>query len=163
MITLYANRKELIPMSRLLLLTMLFFSSNIFAADISLTMRAEKEIPINIQGSIVPILKPIHKVNVGDTIVITLNYKNNEAQEAYNVNIDNPIPVGTRFVSGSGFGKGAVVFVSYDNGDSYEEDIRVHNKPLTNIRWQFENMPANAEGEVGFHLKIDQPDHQLLR
>lgn len=150
-------------MYRLLVLTMMFFSSNIFAADISLTMRAEKEIPINIQGSIVPILKPIHKVNVGDTIVITLNYKNNEAQEAYNVNIDNPIPVGTRFVSGSGFGKGAVVFVSYDNGDSYEEDIRVHNTPVTHVRWRFESLPAKATGEVGFQLQVERADHQLMR
>lgn len=150
-------------MYRLLVLTMMFISSHVFAADISLTMRAEKEIPINIQGSIVPILKPIHKVNVGDTIVITLNYKNNEAQEAYNVNIDNPIPVGTRFVSGSGFGKGAVFLVSYDNGASYEEDIRVHNTPVTHVRWRFESLPAKATGEVGFQLQVERADHQLMR
>lgn len=150
-------------MYRLLVLTMMFISSHVLAADISLTMRAEKEIPINIQGSLVPILKPIHKVNVGDTIVITLNYKNNEAQEAYNVNIDNPIPVGTRFISGSGFGKGAVVFVSYDNGASYEEDIRVHNTPVTHVRWRFESLPAKATGEVGFQLQVERADHQLMR
>jgi len=140
----------------------LLASSTVFAADISLTMNAEKEIPVTIQGSVVPILKPIHKVNVGDTILITLNYKNNENQEVYNVNIDNPIPLGTHFISGSGFGKGAIVFVSYDNGVSYEEDIHVSNTPVTHVRWSFDNLPANAEGKVGFELKIDRPDHQFL-
>ena len=143
-------------------LVALMFASTTFAADISLTMHAEKEVPVTIQGSVVPMLKPVRKVNVGDTLVITLRYKNNENQEAYNVNIDNPIPVGTRFISGSGAGKGAVFYVSYDNGESYEEDIRVHNKPVTHVRWSFENLAANAEGEVSFNLKIEKADHQLM-
>ncbi|MBL0230569.1 MAG: hypothetical protein IPP76_07125 [Moraxellaceae bacterium] len=78
------------------------------AADVSLTMRAEKEVPVTIQGITVPMLKPVRRINVGDVIVISLSYKNNEEQEAYNVNIDNPIPAGTRFMRGTGQGKGAV-------------------------------------------------------
>ena len=34
-------------------------------------MNAEKEVPATIQGSVVPMLKPVRKVNVGDTLVIT--------------------------------------------------------------------------------------------
>ena len=150
-------------MRKLYCVLAMLLSSTTFAADISLTMHAEKEVPVTIQGSVVPMLKPVRKVNVGDTLVITLRYKNNENQEAYNVNIDNPIPAGTRFISGSGSGKGAVFYVSYDNGVSYEEDIRVHNTPVTHVRWSFENLTANAEGEVSFHLKIEKADHQLMR
>ena len=89
--------------------------------------------------------------------------KNNENQEAYNVNIDNPIPAGTRFVQGSGKGAGAVFLVSYDNGDSYEENIRIHETPVTHVRWRFENLAADAAGEVSFELQVEKPDHKLGR
>ncbi len=77
-------------------------SSFLFAADISLTMRAEKEVPVTIQGATIPMLKPVRRINVNDVIVIILSYKNNESQEAYNVHIDNPIPLGTHFRHGTG-------------------------------------------------------------
>ncbi|MBK8327547.1 MAG: DUF11 domain-containing protein [Moraxellaceae bacterium] len=139
------------------------FSSLTYAADVSLTMRAEKEVPVTIQGATVPMLKPVRRINVGDVILLTLTYKNNEAQEAYNVNIDNPIPAGTRFVRGTGQGKGSVFLVSYDNGASYEEDIRIHNTPVTHVRWRFDSLPANAQGEVRFELQVDKADHKLMR
>ncbi|HQV80291.1 MAG: DUF11 domain-containing protein [Agitococcus sp.] len=139
------------------------FSSLTYAADVSLTMRAEKEVPVTIQGATVPMLKPVRRINVGDVILLTLTYKNNEAQEAYNVNIDNPIPAGTRFVRGTGQGKGAVFLVSYDEGASYEEDVRIHDTPVTNVRWRFENLPANSEGEVSFELQVEKADHKLMR
>ena len=61
-----------------LFIMMLSISANTatYAADIALSMRAEKEIPVMIQGVEVPILKPIRKVNVNDTILITIHYKN---------------------------------------------------------------------------------------
>lgn len=134
-----------------------------YAADIALSMRAEKEVPVTIQGAVVPILKPVRKINVNDTILITIHYKNNETEDTYNINIDNPIPQGTHFVSGSGTGKNAIFLVSYDNGASYEEDIRIHNTPVTNVRWRFENMPAQAEGDLSFSLKVDNINAQLMR
>jgi hypothetical protein len=133
------------------------------AADVSLAMRAEKEVPVMIQGATVPMRKPVKRINVGDAIVIILSYKNNEAQEAYNVNIDNPIPVGTAFRHGTGQGKGAVFLVSYDEGVSYEEDIRIRTTPVTNVRWRFESLPANAQGEVSFELQVEKADHKLMR
>jgi len=144
---------------------MLSISANTttYAADIALSMRAEKEIPVMIQGVEVPILKPIRKVNVNDTILITIHYKNNEIEDTYDINIDNPIPEGTHFISGSGTGKNAIFLVSYDNGISYEEDIRIHNTPVTHLRWRFENMPAHAEGDLSFSLKVDSINAQLMR
>lgn len=148
---------------KLAALLLLLSSHQAIAADISLTMRAEKEVPVTIQGSTVSVLKPVKRIAVGDTLVITLGYQNNEDSEAYNINIDNPVPVGTRFIAGTGFGKGAVFLVSYDNGASYEEDIRVHTTPVTHLRWRFETLPAQATGEVGFQLQIERADHQLMR
>lgn len=145
------------------LLTSLSLITSSFAADVSLRMRAEKEVPVTIQGATIPMLKPVTRINVGDVLVMTLSYKNNESQEAYNVNIDNPIPAGTRFMRGSGKGVGAVFLVSHDNGDSYEEDVRIHDTPVTNVRWRFENLAANAEGEVSFELQVEKPDHKLGR
>lgn len=152
--------KKSIP---LLTLIMALLSHSVLAADVSLTMRAEKEVPVTIQGATIPMLKPVKKISVDDVLVMTLSYKNNETQEAYNVNIDNAIPQGTRFIRGSGKGVGAVFLVSYDNGQSYEEDIRIHDTPVTNIRWRFESLAAQAQGEVSFELKVDSANNALSR
>lgn len=146
----------------LLSVSSLLLAKTVLAANISLSMQAEKEVPITIQGEVISVLKPVRTVRVGDTLVMTLHYKNNDYQEAYAVNIDNPIPFGTRFVSGSGSGKGAIFYVSYDNGQSYEEDIRLQNTPVTHIRWYFEHLAAQAEGEVSFSLVIEKADHRLM-
>ena len=103
------------------------------------------------------------RINVGDELTLVLNYTNTSDDDAYNVHIDNPIPAGTRFILGSGFGKEAVFLVSYDGGISYEEDFKVHNAPVTHVRWQFENLTGNAQGEVGFQLQVERADHKLLR
>lgn len=147
----------------LLAAIMMCLSQASWAADVSLTMRAEKEVPVTIQGATIPMLKPVTRISVGDVLVMTLSYKNNETVEAYNVNIDNAIPKGTRFIRGSGKGAGAVFLVSYDNGESYEEDIRIHDTPVTNIRWRFESLAAQAQGEVSFELQIDSANNALSR
>ena len=145
------------------LMTLLSMSGYLYAADIALTMRAEKRSTVVVNGETLLIHKAITRINVGDVITIVLNYQNKSSDDAYNVHIDNPIPAGTRFILGSGFGKEAVFLVSYDGGITYEEDFKVHNAPVTHVRWQFENLAANAQGEVGFQLQVERADHKLLR
>ena len=59
-------------------LLLLLSCNQAIAADISLTMRAEKEVPVTIQGTTVPMLKAVKRIAVGDTLVITLGYQTNE-------------------------------------------------------------------------------------
>ena len=96
------------------LMTLLSMSGYLYAADIALTMRAEKRSTVVVNGETLLIHKAITRINVGDVITIVLNYQNKSSDDAYNVHIDNPIPAGTRFILGSGFGKEAVFLVSYD-------------------------------------------------
>ena len=145
------------------LLCLLALSGYLYAGDIELTIRAEKESTINVNGEILTVRQPVKRINVGDELTLVLNYTNTSDDDAYNVHIDNPIPAGTRFILGSGFGKEAVFLVSYDGGISYEEDFKVHNAPVTHVRWQFENLTGNAQGEVGFQLQVERADHKLLR
>ncbi|MBH1970789.1 MAG: hypothetical protein I8H92_06240 [Moraxellaceae bacterium] len=145
------------------LMTLLSMSGYLYAADIALTMRAEKRSTVIVNGETLSIHKAITRINVGDQITIVLNYHNKSQDDAYNVHIDNPIPAGTRFILGSGFGKEAVFLVSYDGGITYEEDFKIHNTPVTHVRWQFENLAGNAQGEVGFQLQVERADHKLLR
>ena len=145
------------------LLCLLALSGYLYAGDIELTMRAEKESTINVNGEILTVRQPVKRINVGDELTLVLNYTNTSDDDAYNVHIDNPIPAGTRFILGSGFGKEAVFLVSYDGGITYEEDFKVHNAPVTHVRWQFENLTGNAQGEVGFQLQVERADHKLLR
>lgn len=145
------------------LITLLAVSGHLFAADIGLTMHAEKRSTVMINGETLSIHKPVTRINVGDVLTVVLNYTNKSQDDAFNVHIDNPIPAGTRFILGSGFGKDAVFLVSYDGGMTYEEDFKIHNTPVTHIRWQFENLAGNAQGEVGFQLQVERADHKLLR
>lgn len=133
------------------------------AADIELTMRAEKESSIIVNGETITMRQPVKRINVGDVLTMVLNYSNKSTDDAFNIHIDNPIPAGTRFVLGSGFGKNSTFLVSYDGGMSYVEDIHANKNPVTHVRWLFDSIPANAKGEVGFKLQIERANHELFR
>ena len=110
------------------LVSLLVLSNHLFAGEIELTMRAEKESTVNVNGEILTVRQPVKRINVGDVLTIVLNYSNNSPDDTFNIHIDNPIPAGTRFVLGSGFGKDATFLVSYDGGVSYVDDIHINKK-----------------------------------
>lgn len=145
------------------LVSLLALSNYLYAGDIELTMRAEKESTVNVNGEILTVRQPVKRINVGDVLTIVLNYSNNNPDDTFNIHIDNPIPAGTRFVLGSGFGKDATFLVSYDGGVSYVDDIHINKKPVTHVRWLFDTVPAHKKGEVGFKLEIERANHELFR
>ena len=145
------------------LVSLLALSNHLFAGEIELTMRAEKESTVNVNGEILTVRQPVKRINVGDVLTIVLNYSNNSPDDTFNIHIDNPIPAGTRFVLGSGFGKDATFLVSYDGGVSYVDDIHINKKPVTHVRWLFDSVPAHKKGEVGFKLEIERANHELFR
>lgn len=130
-------------------------------ADIALTMRAEKATKVVIDGQTLIQLKPVRRLAVGDILTITIAYRNQGDSPAANIHIDNPVPPGTHFVLGSGFGRGALFMVSYDNGRTFEEDIHIRKEPVTHVRWEFDSLPAGVSGEVGFQLHIDEANVNL--
>lgn len=144
----------------LVLLTCIGLSA--WAADIRLTMRAEQEVRTLMNGDTLIQTRPVTRTHVGDIVTITLSYQNLSDEEAANVNIDNPIPAGTRFVLGSGFGQGAHFFVSYDNGRTYDDDIQIRHEPVTNVRWTLDNVPAYGQGEVGFQLRVEEASSRFM-
>ncbi len=145
------------------LVSLLVLSNHLFAGEIELTMRAEKESTVNVNGEILTVRQPVKRINVGDVLTIVLNYSNNSPDDTFNIHIDNPIPAGTRFVLGSGFGKDATFLVSYDGGVSYVDDIHINKKPVTHVRWLFYTVPAHKTGEVGVKLEIERANHELFR
>jgi uncharacterized repeat protein (TIGR01451 family) len=145
------------------LIYLLALSNYLYAGDIELTMRAEKESKVNINGETLTVRQPVKRINVGDELTVVLNYTNNSDDDTFNIHIDNPIPAGTRFVLGSGFGKNTVFLVSYDGGMTYVDDIHINKMPVTHVRWLFDTVPARAKGEIGFKLQIEQANHGLLR
>ena len=145
------------------LLCLLALSGYLYAGDIELTIRAEKESTINVNGEILTVRQPVKRINVGDELTLVLNYTNTSDDDTFNIHIDNPIPADTRFVLGSGFGKEASFLVSYDGGLTYVDDIHMNKKPVTHVRWLFDSVPARAKGEVGFKLHMERANHGLLR
>ncbi len=133
-----------------------------WAADIRLTMRAEQEIRTVRNGETLIQTKPVTHTRIGDVVTITLSYENMSNEDASNVTIDNPIPAGSRFVLGSGFGQGAQFYVSYDNGKTYDDDIQIRHEPATNVRWVLDNVPANGRGEVGFQLRVEEANTNFM-
>ncbi|PTQ91154.1 DUF11 domain-containing protein [Agitococcus lubricus] len=129
--------------------------SSVMANDIGLSMRAEKSVSTIENGQPVLKLVPATRIKKGDILTITIRYQNLSDTLAANIRIDNPIPAGAHFINGSGFGANAIVLVSYDQGQSFEDDIHVRKEPVTHVRWDIDSLAGNASGEVGFKLQID--------
>jgi uncharacterized repeat protein (TIGR01451 family) len=148
-------------------LVLLLVSAQVFAKSlVSISMKAEKEVTVNKAIKRVA----VSTVNPGDEIIYTLNYVNSGDGAATNAVLDDPIPKGTVYVSGSAFGDNAEIAFSIDGGKTFKkpslltyevklpggktEKKNASPEQYTNIRWTFSSIPANGSGKVGFQVKV---------
>jgi uncharacterized repeat protein (TIGR01451 family) len=157
--------KKFIPL--LTALVLLLFSVEVFAAPlISVSMKAEKETIVN------KVTKKVaaEKVNPGDVIFYTINYVNSGNEEAKDAFLDDPIPKGTVYITGSAFGENAEITFSIDGGKTFKKpslltyevktaEGKIEKKSAspekyTHIRWTVNTIPAGGKGKVGFQVKM---------
>lgn len=155
----------------LIMATLLMTASLAWAAPkIEMILTAEIEVKEIVDGK--EIIKRITAAEAGpgQTIYYTLTYRNNGDAKATNVNLNDPIPKETMYISGSAFGEGAVITFSADGGQTYQNETRVTYKiknadgsmteseaspeQYTHIRWTLENVPAGFGGIVGFEAMV---------
>ena len=161
-------------MKKILLLTagalLLTFSLAWAAPKIEIVLTAEVEVKETIDGKEVTRRMPATGAGPGQTIFYTLTYRNNGDAHATNVNLNDPIPKETMYVSGSAFGEGADITFSADGGQTYQEETIVTYKiknadgsmnekkassdQFTHIRWTLESVPAGFGGIVGFEAMV---------
>ncbi len=82
---------------------------------------------------------PAAKVKQGDEIFYTVRIRNDAATALDGVEVVQPIPANTHYVTGSAAGAGALIDFSVDGGKSFAraEDLKLLAMPdqYTHIRW----------------------------
>jgi len=102
------------------------------------------------------------RVSPGDEVFYNLDFRNEGAEPAVNVQLVMPVPSEVAYVENSATGDGADVAFSIDNGRTFAQrgslSITVDGEKrlakadqITHIRWTFDDEIApNADGGVGY-------------
>lgn len=137
---------------------------------VSLEIEAEKQITrVTEAGEKETVYVPADNVAPGDEVRYRITYTNSGDSAARNVNVDNPIPEGTRYQSDSAWG-GAERLFSIDNGATYKRPSSLTWQRRNNqgeqqqetaspeqynaVRWVVEEIPAGTSGDVGFSVIV---------
>lgn len=136
-------------------------------AELTLTVRAEKEIFVVKNGK-----KELKRVKArsfepGDTIFYTISYKNSGTEIVTNAVIDDPVPKNTSYIQDSASGANSDITFSIDGGKSYKKPLMLtyefkggaekrNAKPeeYTNIRWTIGKVLPGGSGQVEFRVKV---------
>jgi uncharacterized repeat protein (TIGR01451 family) len=89
----------------------------------------------------------------GAVLLYTVTYSNTGTSDAVTVDIVDPVPAGTTYVTGSASGAGMTVAFSHDGGASYDG---MEAAPVTHVRWMraLPLAPAGS-GSVTFQAAVD--------
>ncbi len=156
---------------RLLPLLFLLLSAQVALAkpEISLEMKAEKEVTQIVNGKEVSQRVPADTIEPGELIHYTLTYRNSGNEAAMQVVVDNPIPNDTVYVTDSAGGAGSDISFSIDGGANYKkpdqltyrvkvdgqwEERKATPDRYTHIRWVIERIDAQAQGTVNYSVRI---------
>ena len=137
---------------------------------VSVSITAEKELTVVMNGQKTTKKVAATTINPGDVIFYTLNYINSGSDAATSVILDDPIPMGSVYLPGSEFGDGAEITFSIDKGKTFNKpslliyEVKGQNggmekrtastEEYTNIRWVIKKIDAGGKGSVGFQVKI---------
>jgi uncharacterized repeat protein (TIGR01451 family) len=139
------------------------------AAKVTVSITAEKEIVVTENGKKVIKTVAAKEFVPGDTISYTVNYANTGNETATNAVIDDPVPLGTAYITDSATGAGADIMFSIDKGKTFKKptllfyEVDVDGKKVkktaspdlyTDIRWTISSIPAGASGKVGFKVRV---------
>lgn len=138
--------------------------------QVMINMTAQKEVVEVVNGKSIKKLVEAKSTNPGETLIFTLQYKNQGDEKATNVKVDNPIPKDTVFIVGSGIGKHSKMLFSIDGGKTYKQPslltyeetlpngkkVRKHASPeqYTHVRWVINEILPGKEGKVGFQVRV---------
>ena len=113
---------------------------------------------------------PTQSASPGDVVEYVLTYANQGDEAATNAVVEDPIPKGTTYVSGSATGDGALLTFSADGGKSFAEPVKLTYEvrlpsgaverrvatpaEYTHIRWTIAKLAPGAAGTVAFRVQV---------
>jgi uncharacterized repeat protein (TIGR01451 family) len=137
---------------------------------VTINITAEKEVTVEEKGQLVTRKIAADTVEPGEIIFYTLTYANTGDQVANGVVINDPIPKGAAYISGTATGANSVITFSIDDGKTFKspslltyEIKRDNGKPekrvaspeeYTHIRWTVGSVAAGASGLLSFQAII---------
>jgi uncharacterized repeat protein (TIGR01451 family) len=140
------------------------------AADIKLAISAEKEIIVKEGSRNVKKRVAAKTIEPGEIIIYTIRYSNRGNEDATNVDVKNPVPGNTEFVSGSAKGKGADITFSADGGKSFGKGSSVTYQVkkstgktitrkagpenYTNVRWVIARVKPGKSGKLEYRVRV---------
>lgn len=134
--------------------------------ELQMNMVAEKEVTVTEGGKKVVKRVPAQSSAPGEVLIYTLSYKNVGDEKATAVNVDNPLPNGTRYLANSASGNDAQINFSVDGGKTYAKpDVLAVQKSgkkakadaidYTNIRWVLGEIKPGQSGQLGFRAQVE--------
>ena len=135
------------------------------AADINVSITAEKEVMVMEHGKEVKKIVTAKETVPGETIVFTLHFENKGDELAKDVKLVDPIPEGMAYINGSAFGPGSEITFSIDQGKTYknpslltyevEGQKRVASPDqYSHIQWVVKELDAGKSGTASFKARV---------
>lgn len=155
-----------------ILLALALLSTSAFAAEdqIKVWSKAETKVTVEKDGKKVEKKIPAVKVLPGKVVYYTTEYKNISKKSVDGINIINPIPKLTKYVSGSAWGDNASVSFSVDGGKTWGKSkaLKVKNKQgkmvqakssdFTHIRWKHQGaLKSGVTKKAAFQVTLLKP------
>ncbi|MGH8492671.1 MAG: hypothetical protein ACRERR_06130 [Moraxellaceae bacterium] len=149
------------------LLALPLASASVYAKpELQMNMVAEKEVTVTESGKKVVKRVPAQSSAPGEVLIYTLNYKNIGDEKATAVNVDNPLPNGTRYMANTASGAEGQINFSVDGGKTYgkPEQLAVQKSgkkakaeapDYTNIRWVLGEVKPGQTGQLGFRAQVE--------
>lgn len=140
------------------------------AADIKLSITAEKDVVMKERNRDVKKRMAATTVEPGEVIIYTIRYSNRGDEPATNVDVKNPVPKNTVYVSGSASGQGTDITFSADGGKTFEKASSVtyqvresSGKAITrkagpenytHVRWVIRRVNPGQSGELEYRVRV---------
>lgn len=132
--------------------------------ELRMVMVTEKEVTVTEGGK--PVLKRLRAQSTasGEVLIYTLNYQNVGKEKATAVNVDNPLPQGTRYLANSASGPATRIKFSVDGGKTYAAPDRLLVQKTgkkaaavdyTHIRWMLGEIKPGQSGQLIFRAQVE--------
>ena len=150
--------------------SLVFITSQATAAQqghLKVTSKVQKMVLINKDGKKSYKFMPAAKVTPGETVQYNTFFENISDKPADNINIVNPIPENTVYLTDSAHGKNTNIVFSVDGGKHYGKagtlKVRGNDGKLypakdsdyTHIQWKYlRNLAPQTKHAVGFRVRL---------
>jgi len=148
---------------RIILPSLLALACAVPALAMTATQKVEREVTVTQEdGTEIIKREKADMVLPGERIVYTIDYLNNDALPATDLELVMPVPAEITYIEGSAEAENAVVKFSTDGGESFtiREDVTVKMadgktrkaaaRDITHIRWELQSVGVGENGSLSF-------------